>query len=142
MRSRLAEAKASKGPFDVKPGPGGVQDIELIAQAGALIFGARARRTAPQLQAGVRGGWLTKDEADRLTSTYRLARAVQSVGRLLVDGPIDVEAFGQGGREVLARETGIATMDDLVTELAVRRAEAAAIIDAAMGRVLAGRAPA
>ncbi|MFV0360811.1 glutamine-synthetase adenylyltransferase [Tropicimonas sp.] len=134
MRERLAEAKAQRGPLDVKRGPGGLQDIELLAQAGALLARARARRTAPQLQAAARLGWLSREEAEFLTRTYRLARSVQSVGRLLVDGPLDPRTLGQGAREVLARETGMEDIDALVSELTRRRAGAARIIDAALDR--------
>jgi glutamate-ammonia-ligase adenylyltransferase len=41
MRARLAEAGRAAGTWTVKDGPGGLQDIELLAQAGALIAGAR-----------------------------------------------------------------------------------------------------
>ncbi|WP_068116862.1 glutamine-synthetase adenylyltransferase [Tropicimonas marinistellae] len=134
MRRRLAEAKGQQGPLDVKRGPGGMQDIELTAQAGALLAGARARRTAPQLHAAARLGWLTEAEAAHLTATYRLARSVQSVGRLIIDGPIEPEALGQGGREVLARETGHEDIDALVRVLADWRGRAAEIIDSALER--------
>jgi glutamate-ammonia-ligase adenylyltransferase len=134
MRRRLAEAKAQEGPLDVKRGSGGMQDIELVAQTGALLASAQARRTAPQLHAAARFGWLTNTEAEQLTSTYRLARSVQSVGRLIVDGPLNVDALGQGAREVLARETGQTDIQVLIEELAARRAESATIIDAVLER--------
>ncbi|NDR56474.1 glutamine-synthetase adenylyltransferase [Aliiruegeria sabulilitoris] len=134
MRRRLSEAKGQQGPLDVKRGPGGMQDIELLAQAGALLTSAHARRTPPQLAAAARHGWLSKAEAEQLTATYRLARSVQSVGRLLVDGPLDPETLGQGAKEVLARETGLEDLDALMAELAARRAVSAEIIDAALER--------
>jgi glutamate-ammonia-ligase adenylyltransferase len=40
MRARLAGAGRAAGIWTVKDGPGGMQDIELLAQAGALIAGA------------------------------------------------------------------------------------------------------
>lgn len=135
MRARLAEAKGQQGPLDVKRGPGGMQDIELVAQAGALLAGAHARRTAPQLHAAARYGWLRREESDALTATYRLERSVQSVGRLLVDGPLDPETLGQGAREVMARETGHVDLGELIGELAQRRADAAKIIDSVLDRI-------
>lgn len=133
MRRRLSEAKGQQGPLDVKRGPGGMQDIELLAQAGALITGAHARRTPPQLAAVARRGWLDKAEAEHLAATYRLARSVQAVGRLLVDGPLDPERLGQGACEVLARETGLEDLESLMAELADRRERAAEIIDNRLG---------
>lgn len=137
MRRRLAEAKGRQGPLDVKRGPGGLQDIDLVAQAGALLTGSHARRTAQQLAAAARRGWLSREEADRLTAAHRLARAVLGVGRLLVDGPLSPETLGQGAREVLARETGLADLDTLLAELEARRDAAAAIIDALLDRPVA-----
>ncbi|RYH10183.1 glutamine-synthetase adenylyltransferase [Tropicimonas sp. IMCC6043] len=137
MRRRLAEAKGRQGVLDVKRGPGGVQDIELIAQAGALLTRAHARRTAPQLAAAARAGWLKPEESERLTAAYRLARAVLSVGRLLVDGPLDPDTLGQGACEVLARETGFTDLDALLDELERRRADATGIIDALLERPFA-----
>ncbi|WP_106206725.1 glutamine-synthetase adenylyltransferase [Aliiruegeria haliotis] len=135
MRRRLAEAKGQQGPLDVKRGPGGLQDIELVAQTGAVLAKSRAHRVAPQILAAARSGWLTRAEADVLTRTYRLARSVQSVGRLLVDGPLDPETLGQGARDVLARETGQTDLGALVARLAESRAEAAAIVDTVLERV-------
>jgi glutamate-ammonia-ligase adenylyltransferase len=40
MRARLAGAGRAAGTWTVKDGPGGMQDIELLSQAGALIAGA------------------------------------------------------------------------------------------------------
>ncbi|MDV7141854.1 glutamine-synthetase adenylyltransferase [Tropicimonas sp. TH_r6] len=134
MRRRLAEAKGQQGVLDVKRGPGGMQDVELVGQAGALLTGAHARRTAPQLAGSARRGWLSKAEAEQLTATYRLARAVQSVGKLLVDGPLDPETLGQGAREVLARETGFEDLESLIAALQARRSAAAEVIDAALDR--------
>ena len=47
MRRRLAEAHeaAAANPWEVKLGPGRMMDIELLAQAGALIHGPRRARS-------------------------------------------------------------------------------------------------
>jgi glutamate-ammonia-ligase adenylyltransferase len=132
MRARLAEAKPPQGPLDVKPGPGGLQDIELFGQASALLAGATARRTAAQLDAAVRAGLLERPAVETLKRAYRFARSVQSVGRLLVDGPLAPEALGQGARAVLCRETGQPDLAALERRLGEDRREAAALIDAAV----------
>lgn len=134
MRARLAEAKPPRGPLDVKPGPGGLQDIELLAQAAALLAGATARRTAAQLEAAAKAGILAEETVATLRSTYRFARSVQSVGRLLVEGPLTPEKLGQGARAVLLAETGERDLEALEQRLEMSRAEAANLIEA----VLAG----
>jgi glutamine synthetase adenylyltransferase len=50
MRARLAGAGRAAGIWTVKDGPGGMQDIELLAQAGALIAGAAEHWPAAQLR--------------------------------------------------------------------------------------------
>ncbi|MEM9902356.1 MAG: glutamine-synthetase adenylyltransferase [Pseudomonadota bacterium] len=129
MRARLSEAKPPQSPLDVKSGPGGLQDIELLAQAATLLSPASARRTQAQLDAARRAGILPAQTAETLARTYRLARAVQSATRLLHNGPLTPEAFGQGARAVLLRETGQDGIDALCMHLRDARAEAARLID-------------
>ena len=138
MRARLAAAKASAGPLDVKPGPGGLQDIELLGQAGALVAGASARSTQAQLAAAGRAGILDRDAAATLAASYRFGRAVLGAGRLVHHGALSPEALGQGARNVILREAGMTEMDALAEALAARRAEAAALIDAILGEAAAG----
>ncbi|MEE4117630.1 MAG: glutamine-synthetase adenylyltransferase [Paracoccaceae bacterium] len=140
MRARLAEAKPPKGPLDVKPGPGGLQDIELVGQAGALLARSTARRTAAQLDAAARAGLMPRETGESLKRAYRFARSVQSAGRLLVDGPLLPEALGQGARAVLCRETGMSDLAALEARLAEARADAAALIDAAVAEGVEGAA--
>jgi glutamate-ammonia-ligase adenylyltransferase len=138
MRARLEEAKPPRGPLDVKPGRGGLQEIELVAQAAALLVGASARRTAAQLDAAARAGLIAKETAETLRATYRFARSVQSVGRLLVDGPLVPEKLGQGARAVLLRETETESLEALERALTERRAAAARLIDGLLESAGAG----
>ncbi|MCX7645826.1 MAG: glutamine-synthetase adenylyltransferase [Rhodobacteraceae bacterium] len=138
MRARLFAAKPQDGPLDAKRGPGGMTDIELLAEAAALIAGSPRRAVAAQLAAGAAAGLLTRAEAQGLASGYRLLSAVQGVTRLLTEGRLDLAAVGEGGRAVLFRETGAAGEEDLVRRIAAVRGEALG----AIGRVLAAAAPA
>ncbi len=62
MRARIAEAKPGLAAWEAKLGPGRMQDIELPAQAAALLAGDAARDVPAQLARGaadrlaVRGG--------------------------------------------------------------------------------------
>ncbi|HBS98820.1 MAG TPA: hypothetical protein DEB47_02910, partial [Citreicella sp.] len=58
MRARIAAARGAGDPWDPKLGRGRMQDIELVAQAGALLSGQAPRRTARGLAAAARSGWL------------------------------------------------------------------------------------
>jgi glutamate-ammonia-ligase adenylyltransferase len=132
MRARLFAAKPAEGPWDTKRGPGGMTDIELLAEAAALIAGSARRNVAGQLAAGA--GLFGKDTADRLAASYRLLAAVQGVTRLLTEGRLDIDAIGEGGCEVLLRETGAPDTGALAARIAEARAFAAQTAE----RVLAG----
>ena len=132
MRARIAAAKAPAGAWDAKIGPGRMQDIELVAQAGALLAGTSSRDPLEGLRAAVASGWLDDADGAALRDAYRLCWAVQSVSRLLSDKPLDTDAIGEGGRAMLLRETGHDTLDDLRGALDARCGQAVAIIDRAL----------
>jgi glutamate-ammonia-ligase adenylyltransferase len=132
MRARIAEAKPPQGALDVKPGPGGMQDIELLAQASALVARCAARTVAGQFAAAVEAGLIAPATAEALMDAHRLARAVTSAGRLLVDGPLTAEALGQGARAMLCRETGRPDLARLEADLARLREATSDAIDAVL----------
>ncbi len=134
MRARLAEAKPGKGALEAKLGPGRLQDIALLAQAGALLAGSAERQVAAQLRAGQSA--LRLDDADlaRLVEADRLMWCVQSATRLMTAGEIDAQAIGAGGRDFLLREAGA----EDTASLESRIAETAAASDAIITRALSG----
>lgn len=117
MRARIAAAKAPEGVWDVKIGPGRLQDIELISQAGALLSG----RPDVSVMAGLSGvqssGWMTASEAEKVTTFYMLFWEVQSAARLISGAALTDETLGAGGSAVLLRSTGAANIDALRTHL-------------------------
>jgi len=132
MRTRIAAAKGGGGAWDPKVGPGRMQDIELVAQAGALIAPSAPSRTEDGLAAAADTGWLTEAEAAQLAETHALCAAVQTALRLMRDGPMTPEDMGVGGRALLQRLTAtdsIATLEDRLVRMT---REAARIIDAAL----------
>lgn len=133
MRRRLAEAKPGEGVWDVKSGPGGLMDIELAAQASALLAGSGARRVAAQLDAGVAHGALDAAQGAALTATYALLVKVNQVARLVTQRVVDVTALGQSAVDFLLRETGFDTLQALEAALGTARAQAAEIIDTRIG---------
>ena len=134
MRARLAEAKPARGTWDGKQGAGRGLDIELIATAAALMAGDPARQVDEQLQAGVRVGWLSPEEAAALAGAYGLFRRVQVAVKLLSDKPLDPGTLGEGGAAFLLRCTGAESEEALAAALERAALEAAEIIERALRR--------
>ena len=140
MRRRLAEAHeaAAANPWEVKLGPGRMMDIELLAQAGALIHGPPASAARAGCSPGSAAlGWIDRRRrrrARRLRSA-RLA-ALQQVGRLASDHTIDPAEGGDGLVRLVLAATGSPTSTPCAASLA---AEAE---DARTGSTWPGPAPA
>ncbi len=128
MRARIADAKSPQGAWDVKIGPGRLQDIELFAQAAALRAGHPARDVAAQLVAGVADGWLDAADARAVSDASGLFWQVQAAARLLTGGPLDPDALGEGGRRFVLRETGFDQMDMLLATMVAKAHAAEAVI--------------
>lgn len=129
MRQRIADAKTPDGPWDTKLGPGRMQDIELVAQAGSLLAGAAERDIKSGLGAGVAIGWLSVSDEDVLSNAYELCWKVLQVARLLGDKPLEPSQIGEGGVAFVLRETGFEDLDGLRAALDTRTRQAGAVID-------------
>lgn len=125
MRRRLS---GQGGPWDAKAGPGRLRDLDLFAQALALLAGSPGRGTDAQVAAGEEAGLLDAAEAATIREASRLFWAVQAAARLLLEGPLDPGALGEGGRRLLLREGGADTIPALADRLAAVAAGAAAAI--------------
>ena len=139
MRARIAEAKGGGlSPLEAKLGPGHLQDIEMVAQAAALLSPETPRGTEAQIAAGVAIGWFSAAQAEALRASYDLMWRLQASAKLLTDKPLDLDETGPGGLDLLLRETEMETGEALagaVVELG-RAAEAAIeeALQAAPGR--------
>ena len=132
MRARIAEAKGEAGPWDAKTGAGRMQDIELLAQAGALLPGAPSRDVAGGLQCAVATGLLTEPEAAKLTGNYEMFWSLTAAMRLLSAQTVDPTELGEGAGNFLCRATGYDGLEALRAALEAAYRENAHIIDAAM----------
>ncbi|OSP55243.1 glutamine-synthetase adenylyltransferase [Pseudoruegeria sp. SK021] len=131
MRARLAAAKPRRGNWDFAAGAGGLQDVELFAQAMALLAGSPCRTVEDQLALDCEG--VSAEDRAALLSAHQIFSAIKLSARLLTDQPLNPDALGQGGRDVLLHETGqdsLAALEAMLTE----RTEAAAAV---INRVLA-----
>jgi glutamate-ammonia-ligase adenylyltransferase len=133
MRQRLQAAGRAGSTWAVKDGPGGLQDIELLGQAAALVAGSADRATAAQLAAGVAVEWIAPAEAETLGHALRLFMRINGAARLLSGGVLDFDAIGTGGRQMLARVTEIAE-GDLAARLDSARHDSARVIETILAR--------
>ncbi|OAN71359.1 glutamine-synthetase adenylyltransferase [Sulfitobacter sp. EhC04] len=134
MRSRIAQAKAPSGPWDAKIGPGRLQDIELLAQAGALLAGTTARHIPDGLTAACTVGLIDAQGAKTLKQAYGHCWALQCAGRLLSAKPLVEETLGQAGAAFLARTLNAPDLCGLEAEVTRTYDAAAAVIDHAFSR--------
>jgi glutamate-ammonia-ligase adenylyltransferase len=129
MRRRLAEAKPGGGPWDMRAGPGRLQEIELVAQTAALRAGSTARRPEAQLAAGQRAGWPGAEAAEALLPAYRLLWRLHAAGRLLTDGLPDPDRLGPAATAMLLREADAPDVAALADRLEALTSRAATTID-------------
>ena len=134
MRRRIAQARGAAAAWDVKAGPGGVQDIDLVAQAAALLAGSPARDTPGQLAAGADAGWPATAEVSTLVRAWDLGQRLRTALRLLSDTPADPETLGAGAVAMIAREVGTDSVQAALSLLRSTREAAAAAVDAALAR--------
>jgi glutamate-ammonia-ligase adenylyltransferase len=89
MRARMLRDLPPEGPWDVKHGPGGLIEVEFIAQALQLVHAPAhpsvlATTTRVALARLAEVGALTREEAAALIAAERLWRTVSSLLRLTV----------------------------------------------------------
>jgi glutamate-ammonia-ligase adenylyltransferase len=134
MRARLAAAKSPAGIWDAKTGAGRMLDIELLAQAGALLANSAARDVPSGLKDAVAGGWLGVAESAELGRLYSLFWSVQAATRLLSGKVLNVDDMGEGGVGFLCRSSGFDTIDTLEAALNTGYGRAAVLITAALNK--------
>ncbi|WP_085836469.1 glutamine-synthetase adenylyltransferase [Aquimixticola soesokkakensis] len=128
MRARLASAKPAHSVWDPKNGAGRLMDIELTAEACALMAHSPQSCVYAQLEAGVDIGWLTRAQADQLGEAYRLMWTLQSSARLLSGERFDPDLVGVQGRDFVARAAGVTSIDALAARIATATTQTGALI--------------
>ena len=132
MRKRIAEAKPAGGSFDAKLGAGHLQDIELVAQAAALLSDETPRDPARQIAQGVAIGWFSDAQGKEMFDCHDLMWRMQAALKLLTDGAFDLKVLGKGGLDFLLRETGAKDEEELGKRLDAKAKNAANSIEAAL----------
>jgi len=136
MRARIAAAKQPGSVLDAKIGAGRLQDIELFAQAGALISGETVRDVASGLAAAQSAGLLSAQDVTALNTAYARIWTLQSAERLISPDALDPETLGQAGQNLLVRALADDPENDALTDLATQMeqtyARAATIVAGAL----------
>ena len=132
MRNRIASAKGSGGDWEIKLGQGRLQDIELVAQAAAVIAGQPLGTVPGALACGAECGWLSPEDADALSAAYRLCWALQIGSRLISDSTLAPDQDSSAASGFLCRITGTSSIDGLQELLAACTKRAADVINAVL----------
>ena len=122
MRARMERERPGSGPWDLKLKPGGLVDVEFIAQALQITAGdpkVLSPNTAEALAALAEQGALPPEEAAALIEAQTAYADLQQVLRLCAPSAFDPAAAGSQLRSLLARALGVVDFDDVETRLRV-----------------------
>lgn len=130
MRERVTEhIDADELDRQLKLGPGGLRDIEFSVQLLQLVHGQydeklRLSGTLPALRALVQGGYVAREDGERLAENYRTLRLLEHRLQLRELRRTALMPKDEGGRRVLARSSRLtATGSELLTLWRAVRAE-------------------
>ena len=116
---------------DIKRGPGGIREIEFLAQALQLIHGGREpslreRRLLPALRALMESRQISKEDGDALIHAYRFLRKLENRLQMLRDAQTHALPENALDRARIARGLGYPDWSELSAALAVQRERVAA----------------
>lgn len=131
MKAAIAAEVARKElASDIKRGPGGIREIEFLAQSLQLIRGGREpelreRRLLPALDALCRARQVTPEACAALSSAYRFLRRLENRLQMLRDAQTHALPEAPFDRLRLARGLGYDDWDALHAALSAHRARVA-----------------
>lgn len=128
MRQRLDREKPGGGWLELKSAPGGLVDIEFIAQL-ALLKGAGKSAampsTADALRCAINESFISYTDGAELLSAHALFSRLQQLQRLALVGDVDEADYPTGLKTLLAKAAGAADFETMRDD--VRRAKEAVI---------------
>ncbi|HXS08183.1 MAG TPA: bifunctional [glutamine synthetase] adenylyltransferase/[glutamine synthetase]-adenylyl-L-tyrosine phosphorylase [Rhizomicrobium sp.] len=139
MRGKIAAQYPGKNRWDLKYAPGGLIDIEFLAQALQLIH-APARpdildtNTVAALKKVAAAGFLREADARILIEAAALEQALTQILRIALDETLDAATASAGLKGLLARAGGVGDFDALERELGARQDAVRAVFN----RLMAG----
>ena len=134
MREKLGTQFPGRDPWDLKFAPGGLVDIEFVAQALQLVHAREhpevlARNTIAALEKLAEAGAIARPAAGALIEAARLEHALTQVLRIAVHGPFKADTASRGLKALLARAGGAAGFAALEARLIETEARVRAIFD-------------
>ncbi len=137
MRAKLATQFPGKNRWDLKFAPGGLVDLEFIAQTLQLREAHRAHEildtnTIGALQRLAKIGALDADDAKTLIEAAKLEHALTHVLRIALEGTLDPATATPGLKELLARAGRAESFEALEEKLATAQAGVRAIFNRVM----------
>lgn len=138
MRGRMDRDRPPRGRWDLKLAPGGLIDIEFVAQGLLLAGGERLPATWPTDTAGMIGllrdhGALEAGEADELAATLDLEAGLSASIRLTAGDSFEPEQAPESLKLLLARQAGVADFAAVEALLDEARPRVRAIFVARIG---------
>jgi glutamate-ammonia-ligase adenylyltransferase len=132
MRALMGKERPPRHAFDLKLQPGGLVDLEFIAQSAQLVAGkqiALPQATVPRVLArlGVLG---LLPEADSLIETHRTYTTILQTMSAALNDPFKDEGWTIAFRELLAQLTNTPSFERLTADVSEMRAEVSAAADA------------
>ena len=131
LHAQIRQEVAKKDKADnVKLGPGGIREIEFIAQVFQLIRGGRdaglqIKPTLQVLRLLAAQGQLTTDAVGELSAAYDFLRRVEHRLQYLDDAQTHMLPTGEADRAIVARAMGFGSYEALLAELDDHRAAVA-----------------
>ena len=137
MRGRMAETFPGRNAWDLKYAPGGLVDIEFIAQSLQLVHApARAEllctNTIEALGKLRQAKVLTQADADVLIASARLQHALTQVLRIALDETPVIEEATQGLKALLTKAAEAASFAETQRRLEELQSQTRAIFDRLM----------
>jgi glutamate-ammonia-ligase adenylyltransferase len=137
MRDRIAHHAPAKSPWDFKHLPGGLFDIDFVAQYLALRHAAARPdildpHPSEVLRSAARFGLLDRADADCLVATRLLMSDVQSLLRLTINGDeatFDADQAPEGQRRLIAQTLDMPDLAALRARIETEAAAARAIYE-------------
>ncbi|MGE0595435.1 MAG: bifunctional [glutamine synthetase] adenylyltransferase/[glutamine synthetase]-adenylyl-L-tyrosine phosphorylase [Hyphomonadaceae bacterium] len=140
MRARMARERRARSMWDLKLSPGGLVDIEFIAQT----LQVRHAHAAPDILSANTGeaiarataaGFLTAEDGATLIEAWKLWSAMQQVLRVSVTGEFTPEQATQALKEKLAAIGAAADFTELEVRIQALQTAVRAIFERTIGKV-------
>jgi [glutamine synthetase] adenylyltransferase / [glutamine synthetase]-adenylyl-L-tyrosine phosphorylase len=134
MRARMAETFPGRNVWDLKYAPGGLVDIEFIAQALQLVHAPTqpeilSTNTIDALQRLRQARFLTREDADGLIASARLQHALTQVLRIALDETPVIDEATPGLKTLLSRAADAGSFAETQRRLEESQTRTRAIFD-------------